>query len=62
MANSLSGYWPDENCDDCGKKGVSFKHWGPLVPSGKEIGKFCKECWKTKMDNRNSKDPVRHVA
>jgi len=43
MADTARGNWPEVECDDCGKKGVIFQHWGPLVPPG-AVGKFCGEC------------------
>lgn len=44
MADTISGFCADEECSDCGKKGIIFKHWGSLVRPG-DVGKFCGECW-----------------
>jgi len=44
MGDTSRGFWPKENCSDCGEVGVVFlKHWGPLVPAD-AIGFFCVFC------------------
>ncbi len=43
------GDWPDEICDDCGKKGTDYHHWGYLT--GGELKKLCGKC----MHIRNNK-------
>lgn len=44
MADTKRGDFPEKICNDCGKKGCIFIHWGELVPEGK-IGNFCWICW-----------------
>jgi len=61
MADTVRGYNSDAKCSDCNKKGISFTHWGPLVPPG-ETGRFCDQCWKARMDDSNSKRPVRPLG
>ncbi len=45
MADTLRGDWPRRSCIDCGKQGVTIRHWGPLAPTGVTI-KNCAECWQ----------------
>lgn len=47
MADTERFFNPDGICDDCGKKGTLFKHWGHLVPPNK-IGKFCGPCMQAR--------------
>lgn len=48
MADTLRGDWPDSTCTDCGKKGVVFRHWGPLAPVGMLVTN-CAECWRERV-------------
>ena len=50
MADTILGDFPDSICSDCGKKGCTYKHWGPLAPDGKS---FCLECWHKRVDYYN---------
>lgn len=45
MADTVRGWWPNEECLDCRQKGVSFLHWGHLVPDSVEgVAKLCGDC------------------
>jgi len=48
MADTTRGWWPEEECDDCSKKGVSFHHWGPLTKG--EPKKLCGKCMGKRND------------
>ncbi len=52
MADTIRGDFPNSTCSDCGKKGCTFSHWGPLVPPGKS-GSFCGDCWQRRTDHYN---------
>jgi len=58
MGDTSRGFWPKENCSDCGEVGVVFlKHWGPLVPAD-AIGFFCVFCWNEReKDCKEGKEP-----
>lgn len=49
MADTTRGDFRDLICSDCGEKGCTFRHWGPLVPKG-EIGSFCWFCWEQRQE------------
>ncbi len=51
MADTTRGWWPDLNCDDCGEKGVSFKHWGFLTKN--KLKKLCGPCMKKRSEGDN---------
>lgn len=44
MPDTRRGNFQDVECSDCGEKGCTFQHWGPLVPKEK-LGSFCWFCW-----------------
>jgi hypothetical protein len=44
MADTVRGWFPYTKCTDCFQEGVSFKHWGPIVPP-QIRGEFCDGCW-----------------
>lgn len=44
MADTVRGWWPDAQCEDCGCLGVNFAHNGPVVPDGRWHS-FCGVCW-----------------
>jgi len=44
MPDTLRGDFSNQHCGDCGKKGCTFYHFGPLVPPGKTMF-FCDDCW-----------------
>jgi len=49
MTFILKGDWPDAECMDCEKKGVAFRHWGPLAPAGVKVLN-CGECWAKRQE------------
>lgn len=55
------GNYPDEICSDCGEKGCTFKHWGPLVPEG-ETGVFCTFCWNEREDAHEKGEPAKPLG
>ncbi len=55
MADTIRGYSPDAICVDCGVKGCSFIHNGPLVEGG-SWQSFCGMCFFTRSrDGRQGK-------
>jgi len=51
LADTRRGDFPKEKCDDCGRPGCCFQHWGSLVPNG-ESGNFCIFCWEERQRRR----------
>ena len=48
MADTTRGWWPEEKCDDCGEKGVMFKHWGFIT--GGKLKNLCGRCMGKRSD------------
>ena len=48
MADTAIQEKPNTLCSDCGKKGTSISHWGPMVPPG-EVGDFCVRCFRERV-------------
>ena len=47
MAETQMSWWPERTCHDCGEKGVSFIHGGPLMPKdGRGDIENCGVCWR----------------
>jgi hypothetical protein len=58
MPDTIIGDFKNLVCSDCGEKGCTFKHWGPLVPK-REIGSFCTFCWNRRREQRvDGEDPL----
>lgn len=52
MGDTVLGGFSEVHCDDCGKKGCMYKHWGPLVPPGMVLT-VCLECWHNRQHYYN---------
>ncbi|MDP3901833.1 MAG: hypothetical protein Q8Q37_02580 [bacterium] len=58
MADTSHGDFPDKYCSDCGQRGCSFLHWGPLVPSS-TVGNFCDKCMLGRNRDYDKNKPAR---
>ena len=52
--DTIRGDFSEEKCNDCGKIGCCFNHWGPLVVPG-EKGSFCWFCWFMRQSTNKGK-------
>jgi hypothetical protein len=57
MADTIRGWHPNAVCDDCGREGVVFIHWGPLAPvDGGGPVNDCMDCWLDRSERYNTHD------
>lgn len=61
MVDTLRGDFPEKKCSDCGILGCDFKHWGSMVPKGKE-GYFCWFCWNERVDGKTKTKTVKPLG
>ena len=61
MADTILGEFTEMNCSDCGKKGCTYRHWGPLAPAG-TVMTVCIACWNDRVTYYEQHGTAKPVA